>query len=76
LRSAQEGQLLGPGSHLSVDPEDRDLFVSQTLHWDQENQKYEIVPGTIGVYIKADEIATIELINYSDTEDQDDAEGN
>ncbi len=61
--------LLGPESHLSVDPEDRDLFVSRTLHWNEENQQYEVVPGTLGVYIKADEIATIELIHYSDPGD-------
>ena len=67
---------LGPGSHLSIDPEDRDLFISQTLYWDETTQKYDVVPGTLGVYINADEIATIELIKYSETEDQSHAEGN
>jgi|GEM_PF-1562473 len=53
---------LGVGSHISVDPEDRDIFLSRTLYWNDVAKKYEPVPGTLGVYISADEIATIELI--------------
>lgn len=54
--------LLAPGSHMSVDAEDRDLFVSKTLYAD-ESGNYKFVPHTRGVYIKADEISTIELID-------------
>ena len=53
---------LGIGSHISVDPEDRDIFLSRTLYWDGANKKFDFVPGTRGVYIRADEIATIEMI--------------
>ena len=54
---------LGMNSHISIDPEDRDIFISRTLYWDKVNKKYDFVPGTLGVYIKANEIATIELIS-------------
>jgi hypothetical protein len=53
---------LGIGSHISVDPEDRDIFLSRTLYWDDANKRFDFVPGTLGVYIRADEIATIEMI--------------
>jgi hypothetical protein len=56
--------LLGEQSHISVDPEHRDLFISQTLYWDERAGKYAFVPGTRGVYISADEIGIIELIDY------------
>ena len=55
---------LGIGSHISIDPENRDIFLSRTLYWDEQNKKYDFVPNTLGVYIKADEIATIEMISY------------
>lgn len=53
---------LGIGSHISVDPEDRDIFLSRTLYWDDAKNQFDFVPGTLGVYISADEIATIEMI--------------
>jgi hypothetical protein len=56
--------LLGPESHISIDPEVRDLFISHTLYLNPDTQNYEFVPGTKGIYLKADEISTIELIQY------------
>jgi hypothetical protein len=59
---------LGIGSHISVDPEDRDMFLSKTLYWDDTNKRWDPVPGTRGVYIGADEIATIEMVAYGAAE--------
>ena len=60
--------LLGPDSHISIDPEVRDLFISHTLYFNPDTQNYEFVPGTKGIYLKADEISTIELIRYDPPE--------
>jgi len=60
--------LLGPESHISIDPEDRDIFISHVLYLNQETQNYEFVPGTKGIYLTADEISAIELIHYDPPE--------
>jgi hypothetical protein len=59
---AQIHGLLGPESHISIDPEDRDIFISHVLYFNQVSKKYEFVPGTKGVYLTAGEISAIELI--------------
>lgn len=51
---------LGQGSHVSSDHEERDIFISHTVV--KKEDKLEIVPNTAGVYIKHDEIRTIEFI--------------
>ena len=51
---------LGQGSHVSSDHEERDIFISHTVV--KKETKLEIVPNTAGVYIKDDEIRTIEFI--------------
>lgn len=51
---------LGQGSHVSSDQGERDIFVSHTVV--KKEDKLEIVPNTAGVYIKHDEIKTIEFI--------------
>ena len=50
---------LGSNSRCSSDPEDRDIYISHILSAD----KSEFVKNTKGMYIKADEISTIELID-------------
>lgn len=50
---------LGDGSHISSDAEVRDIYISHLLLPDQSG----FVEKTNGIYIKADEISTIELIN-------------
>ncbi len=50
---------LGPTSHISSDAEVRDIYISHLLLPDQT----AFVEKTNGIYIKADEISTIELIN-------------
>lgn len=49
---------LGQGSHVSSDREERDIFISHTVV--KKESGLEIVPNTAGVYIKHDEIKTIE----------------
>jgi hypothetical protein len=51
---------LGQGSHVSSDHEERDIFISHTVV--KKENGLEIVPNTAGVYIKHDEIRTIEFI--------------
>ncbi|MDD5263148.1 MAG: DUF6338 family protein [Methylacidiphilales bacterium] len=50
---------LGARSHISSDPEYRDLYISHLLAPDHS----EFVKNTNGIYIKGDEIRTIELIH-------------
>jgi len=49
---------LGENSHISSDAEDRDIYISHVLLADQSG----FVKNTNGIYIKADEISSIELI--------------
>lgn len=51
---------LGQGSHVSSDHEERDIFISHTVV--KNDNGLEIVPNTAGVYIKHDEIRTVEFI--------------
>jgi hypothetical protein len=53
---------LGPASHISSDADIRDIYISHLLLPDQS----AFVPDTNGIYIKADEISSIELINYKE----------
>jgi hypothetical protein len=50
---------LGATSHISSDAEIRDIYISHLVLPDQSG----FVEKTNGIYIKADEISTIELIN-------------
>jgi len=49
------------GSIVSSDSEDRDIYISHTLAPNPDGA-LEFVPNTNGVYIRADEICTIEFI--------------
>jgi hypothetical protein len=51
---------LGQGSHISSDHEERDIFISHTVV--KSEKGLEVVPNTGGVYIKDDEIRTVEFI--------------
>lgn len=51
---------LGQGSHVSSDHEERDIFISHTVV--KSEIGLEVVPNTRGVYIKHDEIRTLEFI--------------
>ena len=53
---------LGPASHISSDADIRDIYISHLLLPDQSG----FVEKTNGIYIKADEISSIELINYKE----------
>jgi hypothetical protein len=50
---------LGRPSHISSDPEVRDLYISHLIQPDNSG----LVKNTKGIYIKADEVSTIELIS-------------
>lgn len=52
---------MAEGSIVSSDYEDRDIYISHTLARNTEGS-LEFVPNTEGVYIRADEISTIEFI--------------
>ena len=52
----------GVGSHVSSDPENRDIYISQVLVADATG-KWDFVKKTRGIYVRADEISTIEFKN-------------
>jgi hypothetical protein len=63
--------LLGPNSYASSDPEDRDLFISHVLieDPDSDNGSFKFAPDTEGVYIRGEDISTIELSHYEEPDD-------
>lgn len=52
----------GEASYVSSDPDERDIFISHVVNV-SENGNKEFVENTKGIYIKADEIRTIEFID-------------
>lgn len=52
----------GAPSHVSSDPDNRDIYISQVLAMDAQG-KWNFVKKTRGIYIRADEISTIEFKN-------------
>jgi len=63
--------LLGPNSYASSDPDDRDLYISHVLieDPDSENDSFQFAPDTEGVYIRGEDISTIELFHYEEPDD-------
>jgi len=53
-------------SFVSSDPDERDIYISHTLLKNPDDS-LQVVPGTAGVYIRADEISTIEFIKDKET---------
>ena len=52
---------MAEGSIVSSDYQDRDIYISHTLV-QSTGGSFEFVPNTNGVYIRAEEISTIEFI--------------
>jgi hypothetical protein len=51
---------LSPASYFSSDAEDRDMYISHVLHL-TDSGKFKFAEGTLGVYVKADEVSLIEF---------------
>jgi hypothetical protein len=62
----------GSRSYASSEPEERDLFISHTVQ--MTNAGFEFVKETQGIYVRGEEISSIEFLepqNTMDTEDHD-----
>lgn len=57
--------LLDASSHVSADPHERDIYISG-VYRKAGSEAWEPVPNTEGMYIKAEEISTIELFRCAE----------
>jgi hypothetical protein len=63
--------LFGSGSRVSSDPGERDIYLSHTFVQGEKKNDWVIVPDTAGVYIRQDEIRTLEFINFKQSSKQE-----
>lgn len=52
----------GEGSYVSSDPDERDLFISHTVAQGEDDEGFAFVSGTKGVYVRSDDLRSIEFI--------------
>lgn len=59
----------GSDSYVSSDPDERDLFISSVVNTSEEGEM-EFVPNSRGIYIRAEEIKTVEFIDEPSISDE------